>query len=70
MPTVGDALRKHGDDYLKLHGESNVPAGHRKVLSLVQRCRTGRLGGVQWQCNDCGYEHWVGRSCGNRHCPT
>ena len=34
------------------------------------RCRTGQLGGVQWHCTGCGRSHWVGRSCGNRHCPT
>lgn len=34
------------------------------------RCRTGELGGVVYECDDCGRQHWVGRSCGNRHCPT
>jgi hypothetical protein len=28
------------------------------------------LGSVLYQCSDCGREHWVGRSCGNRHCPA
>jgi len=44
--------------------------GHRKVLAAITRCRTGELGGVQYECRDCGTRHWVGRSCGNRHCPT
>ena len=40
------------------------------MISLITRCRTGALGGVHYQCDGCGREHWVGRSCGNRHCAT
>ena len=69
MPTVADCLRQHGGAYLNQFGDS-VPLGHREVLSAITRCRTGELGGVLYQCDDCGREHWVGRSCGNRHCPT
>lgn len=69
MPTVADALRQHAPAYLKRHGE-RVPLGHRKTLDAITRCRTGQLGHVLSQCEDCGQEHWRGRSCGNRHCPT
>jgi len=40
------------------------------VIGLITRCRTGALGGVHYQCDGCGREHWVGRSCGNRHCAS
>ncbi len=69
MPSVADCLRQHGPAYLQTFGEA-VPLGHRKVLSAITRCRTGELGGVVYECQRCGREHWVGRSCGNRHCPT
>ena len=69
MTTVADCLRRHAPEYLAKFGES-VPLGHRKVLAAITRCRTGGLGGVLYQCEGCGREHWVGRSCGNRHCPT
>jgi hypothetical protein len=69
MPGVADCLRQHGGAYLKEHGDA-VPLGHRKVLSAITRCRTGELGGVLYRCDCCGREHWVGRSCSNRHCPT
>lgn len=69
MPSVADALRQHAPAYLKRFGDT-VPAGHRKLLSVITRCRTGALGGVHYQCKGCGREHWVGRSCGNRHCPN
>ena len=69
MPSVADALRQHAPKYLQQFCQ-RVPVGHRKVLAAITRCRTGRLGGVHYQCNGCGREHWVGRSCGNRHCPN
>jgi hypothetical protein len=69
MPSVADCLRQHGGAYLNQFGD-DVPLGHRKVLSAITRCRTGELGGVLYECQRCGREHWVGRSCGNRHCPT
>ena len=69
MPSVADCLRQHAPAYLKKFGE-RVPLGHRKVISAITRCRTGELGGVVYQCEGCGRQHWVGRSCGNRHCPS
>lgn len=69
MPSVADCLRQHAPAYLQKFGD-DVPVGHRKMISLITRCRTGQLGGVQYQCDGCGREHWVGRSCGNRHCPS
>jgi hypothetical protein len=69
MTSVADCLRQHAPAYLAKFGEA-VPLGHRKVLAAITRCRTGGLGGVLYQCGDCRREHWVGRSCGNRHCPN
>lgn len=71
MVTVADCLRQHAPAYLNRFGD-DVPLGHRKVISAITRCRTGELGGVVYQCDDkdCRRQHWVGRSCGNRHCPT
>ena len=69
MPSVADALRQHAPAYLQCFGDS-LPTGHRKVIASITRCRTGALGGVLYHCDGCGREHWVGRSCGNRHCPA
>ena len=69
MPSVAEALRQHAPEYLQRFGQ-RMPMGHRKVLAAITRCRTGQLGGVHYQCGGCGREHWVGRSCGNRHCPN
>lgn len=69
MPTVADALRQHAPDYLNKFDE-RIPFRHRKILSLIMRCRTGQLGNVWQECERCQKVHWSGRSCGNRHCPN
>ena len=69
MPTVADVLRWHGPGYLEQFGR-NMPAEHRKVLHALTACRTGQLGTVIYTCLSCGRTHAMGRSCGNRHCPT
>ncbi len=69
MPTVADVLRRYGGAYLERFGEA-MPVEHRKVLHALTACRTGVLGTVLYACSSCGRKHPVGRSCGNRHCPT
>lgn len=69
MPAVADVLRRHRESCLERFGEA-VPAPHRHVLNTLAACRTGRLGTVVFACNACGHRHHIGRSCGNRHCPT
>ena len=41
---------------------------HRKVLNALLACQTPQLGGHRYRCEHCGQEHFVPRSCGNRHC--
>ena len=65
--TVALAIRQHAADYLKL---PTTPIVVKKAMCAILPCRTGQLGSVLWQCDGCQRQHWVGRSCGNRHCPT
>ena len=69
MPTVADVLRRYGPAYLERFGAA-MPAEHKKVLDAITACRTGQLGTVIYECASCGTTHAMGRSCGNRHCPT
>jgi hypothetical protein len=69
MPTVADVVRRHGSAYLARFGDA-VPHRHRKVLRAIAACRTGELGTVVFACSTCGHRHHIGRSCGDRHCPT
>ena len=69
MPTVADVLRQYGPAYLERYG-ATMPAEHKKVLQAIMACRTGQLGMVLYVCESCGKTHAMGRSCGNRHCPS
>jgi hypothetical protein len=69
MPTVADVARRYGQDYLDRFGAS-MPAEHKKTLRALGACRTGALGWVLYRCESCGRTHALGRSCGNRHCPS
>ena len=69
MPSVADVVRRYGPAYLQRFGDA-VPPRHRKVLRAIEACRTGELGTVVFACSACGHRHHMGRSCGDRHCPT
>jgi hypothetical protein len=69
MPTVADVVRRYGEQYLERFG-ATMPGEHKKVLHAISACRTGELGTVLYACQSCGKTHVIGRSCGNRHCPT
>jgi hypothetical protein len=69
MPSVAEVVRRYGPEYLERFG-ATMPAAHRKVLRDIAACRTGELGMVVYRCADCGKTHALGRSCGNRHCPS
>ena len=69
MPTVADVVRRYGVAYLAKFGKA-VPLEHRKVLSMIAKCRTGELGMVGYSCEYCQTTHQIGLSCGNRHCPS
>ncbi len=69
MQTVADALRTHAEEFLRNH-RAPIPLELRKVLSWITRCRTGQLGSLVYQCDSCQRRHWIGRGCGNRHCPN
>ncbi|MCA9188838.1 MAG: transposase zinc-binding domain-containing protein [Planctomycetales bacterium] len=69
MSSVAAAIRQHATAYLQQFGD-RVPLGHRRVIDAITRCRTGELGHTVYHCDHCDREHWVGRSCGNRHCAT
>ncbi len=40
-----------------------------KVVNALISCRTARLGGHGYECDNCGHEIVLYNSCRNRHCP-
>jgi hypothetical protein len=69
MVTLAEVFRRYGPAYVEQFGKA-MPATHREVLEVLQRCRTGELGYSLYRCTACGTLQPVPRSCGNRHCPT
>jgi len=65
--TLAEVLRAGLPTYARAH---RLPAHHWKVLNAILACRTGALGGHEYQCAHCQRAHFVPHSCGNRHCPT
>jgi DNA-directed RNA polymerase subunit RPC12/RpoP len=53
-----------------LSNPRRLPAWQWKTLNALLCCRTERLGGHLYRCEDCGKEHFVPHSCRNRHCPN
>ena len=67
MGAIQDLFVTFGDAYLERFGAA-VPAGHRRVIDAIRRCRTKDLGSVCYRCEECELSHVVPAACGNRHC--
>jgi hypothetical protein len=65
--TLGEVVRASLPDFSQTH---RLPVHHWKVLRAITACHTPALGGHQYRCAQCGKEHFVPHSCGNRHCPS
>lgn len=64
-PSLGQVLR-----VALAGGKLKLPRAHWKILHLLAACRTPALGGHRYRCEQCGQEHFVANTCGNRHCPS
>ncbi len=66
---VADIFRAHAWDFLRVYGQV-VSFAKKKVLRALVACRTAALGGHHFTCSEeCGYERFAYKPCGNRHCP-
>ncbi len=63
---LGEIFRKYGPAYRDVH---KLPLKSLKVMSAIEKCRTEKLGGHVYQCDNCGDEKIAYNSCRNRHCP-
>ena len=66
--TINEIFQEYSPEYIKRFGET-MPFEHRKVINAIINCRTESCGIMIYQCEECGQNHIVYRSCGNRHCP-
>ena len=65
--TVADVFRAGFQEYAAKR--DIVPALHRKIASAIMDCRTEKLGGLVYTCEDCSEPLVLFHSCRNRHCP-
>jgi len=68
MGAISDIFRQFAPEYLRRFGDT-MPKEHRKVIDAILLCRTQDNGTVVYRCEECGLDHTLFRSCGNRHCP-
>jgi len=52
-----------------VRGRLKLPRAQWRLLNLLAACGTPGLGGHRYVCAQCGREHFVAHTCGNRHCP-
>lgn len=66
---MNEIFQEYAHEYIERFGET-MPFEHRKVINAIINCRTQFCGTMIYQCEECGQNHIVYRSCGNRHCPN
>ena len=69
MKTIKEIFQVFGPEYMTRFGDA-MPGDHRKVIHAIINCRTDHYGATIYTCEECGQNHIVYRSCGNRHCPN
>jgi hypothetical protein len=68
MLELADVFRTAGPAYRQAHEGVLLPS-HRRALQDITDCRTNRLGGALYACDQCGAREFRYHSCRNRHCP-
>ena len=70
-PSVAELLGRYWREIPSLWGFSPDDLKRtNRVMYLIPRCRTGRLGSAPFTCEGCGDSALRLRSCHDRHCPT
>lgn len=64
---VAGVLNLGINDYINKYG--NLPLDHLKAINALKVCRTAKLGGHTYNCDQCEHTKHVYNSCRNRHCP-
>jgi hypothetical protein len=67
--TINEIFKTYAQEYIDRFDES-MPSEHRKAINAIINCRTDHYGIMIYHCEQCGQNHIVYRSCGNRHCPN
>jgi hypothetical protein len=66
--TLVDLLTEHWPSYASKHNEQ-LSFDHFRAVRSVLACRTAKLGGRLYDCEDCHTKHFAYHSCNHRSCP-
>lgn len=67
MGTITKIFQTFGHSYMERFPE--MPLQQKKVVTAIINCRSGEYGFNIYHCDQCRNRHYIGCSCGNRHCP-
>jgi hypothetical protein len=67
MSKIQDIFRA---SYSRFRGKYRVSGEQAKAATAILNCRTSKLGGHKYECEDCGHSVIRYNSCRNRHCPS
>lgn len=68
MGAIQEIFREFAPEYRRRFGNT-MPPEHQKVIDAILSCRTPENGSIIYHCEECGVDHLLHCSCGNRHCP-
>jgi len=67
QPEIAEILNIGMPEYIHKYGQ--LPLSHLKAVNALKLCRTAKLGGHTYLCDNCDNKKHVYNSCRNRHCP-
>lgn len=67
MITFSDIIYAYGNNYLEKYSDS-IPYNHKAALRNILECRTEKLGGQLYYCDNCKEFLYSYHSCGDRNC--
>jgi hypothetical protein len=65
---VAEIFRRYGQAW-RAENAAHLSTAQRRVMTAIEICRTGALGGHVERCEDCAHIRIAFNSCRNRHCP-
>ena len=68
MITIDNIFHLYIPEYISKYWDK-MPTGHKKTIQDILSCRTRKLGGQTWYCENCQKIHYNYFSCKNRMCP-
>ena len=67
MEKIKEILNKGLDEYESNH---KIVGYKKSTIKAIKNCKTEKMGGHKYVCDECGYEEIAYNSCRNRHCPN